>query len=64
MRVKSYSSMDQSLSKGRGEKEFEMRCIPEVLNLMMKSMFVVRDIKESSVSLRMWIFATGLGWFS
>lgn len=64
MRVRSYSGMDQSLNNGRGEKEFKVRFIPEILNLLMKSMFEVRDRKEPSVSFGMWIFATGLGWFS
>ena len=64
MRVRGYSLIDHSHRNGRGEKGFEMRCILEVLNLLMKSMFVVRDREELSVSLGMWIFAAGLGWFS
>lgn len=55
--------MDQALSSGSDEKRFEMRCALEVLNLLMKFMFVVRNKKESSVSLGMWIFAAGLGSF-
>lgn len=64
MTVRGYSLVDHSRSNGRGEMGFEMRCILEVLNLLMKSTFVVRDREELSVSLGMWIFAAGLGRFS
>lgn len=57
MRVRGYGGMDQDISIGWGEKEFELRCTLEVLNLLMKSMFVAKDQKESSVCLGMWIFA-------
>lgn len=43
MRVRGYGGMDQDISIGWGEKEFELRCILEVLNLLMKFMFVVKD---------------------
>lgn len=61
MRVGRYNGMDQALSSGSDEKRFEMRCALKVLNLLMKFMFVVRNKKESRVSLGMWIFAAGLG---
>lgn len=64
MTVRGYSLVDHSRTNGRGEVGFEMTCILEVLNLLMKSTFVVRDREEVSVSLGMWILAAGLGRFS
>lgn len=55
--MRSYSGLDQALSSGSHEKRFETSCTLEVLNLLTKSMFVVRNRKESSVSLERWIFA-------
>ena len=64
MTVRGESLVDHSRSNGRGEMGFEMRRILEVLNLLMKFTFVVRDREGLSVSLGMWIFAAGLGRFS